>query len=389
MMSQILFVDDSPHVLDSLRRMLREKCDVWSITFRDDPCQAWDLLQSVPFDAVVLDVKMPKLTGLELLQLIKAADLTRDIPVVMLTGLGDRDLKRQALQAGAADLLNKPIETEDLIARIESILRLKAYEDQLRRQNARLEQEVRERTAELARSRLDVVWRLGKVAEHRDNETGNHVIRVGCMARAVAEHLGMDRAFTETLFVASPLHDIGKVGIPDAILLKRGPLSAGERQVMTRHCWIGERMLKEHALSEQIFNRIAGGVEVEGERARRRRNPLIEMAATIALTHHERWDGSGYPQGLAGESIPLESRITAIVDVFDALMSRRPYKPPYSEDFALAVIADGAGAHFDREVHRGFLQAFPDLQAIREKLCDHSNLLHVEDPCDAPHPVCR
>ncbi len=276
MKSRILFVDDSRQVLDGVQRMLREKAGDWSITCCDDPCEAWDLVQAAPFDAVVLDVKMPRISGLELLRRMKAEVSIRDVPVVMLTGLGDRDLKRKALQLGATDLLNKPAEAEDLIARIESVLRIKFYEDQLKEHNLRLEREVRERTADLFRSRLDVVWRLGKVAEHRDNETGNHVIRVGCMARAVAERLGMDRQFTETLFVASPLHDIGKVGIPDAILLKNGPLSPGERHVMMQHCWIGERILKENAQTEIIFDRIAGNPERTGAK---RKNPLLEMAA--------------------------------------------------------------------------------------------------------------
>lgn len=385
MKSRILFVDDSRQVLDSLQRMLREKAGVWSTTCCDDPCRAWDLLQTVPFDAVVLDVKMPRLSGLELLQRMKAADRICDVPAVMLTGLGDRDLKRKALQLGAADLLSKPTEAEDLIARIESVLRIKFYEDQLKEHNVRLEQEVRERTAELFRSRLDVVWRLGKAAEHRDNETGNHVIRVGCMARAVAERLGMDRRFTETLFVASPLHDIGKVGIPDAILLKNGPLSPGERHVMMQHCWIGERILKEDAHTERIFDEIVGDSESSG--AGRHTNPLIEMAARIALTHHERWDGTGYPQGLAGDAIPIESRITAITDVFDALTSRRPYKPPFPEETALSMIADEAGTHFDAHVHRAFEQSLPELRIIRRQLCDHFNAPQ-EDFHDAPHSVC-
>lgn len=383
MKSRILFVDDSRQVLDGMQRMLREKAGDWSITCCDDPCEAWDLVQAAPFDAVVLDIKMPRISGLELLRRMKAEASIRDVPVVMLTGLGDRDLKRKALHLGAADLLNKPAEAEDLLARIENVLRIKFYEDRLKEHNLRLEREVRERTAELFRSRLDVVWRLGKAAEHRDNETGNHVIRVGCMARAVAERLGMDRQFTETLFVASPLHDIGKVGIPDAILLKNGPLSPGERHVMMQHCWIGERILKENAQTEIIFDRIAGDPERTGAK---RKNPLLEMAARIALTHHERWDGAGYPQGLAGDAIPVESRITAIVDVFDALTSRRPYKPPSSDETAVSMIADEAGTHFDEGVHRAFEQSLPELRAIRKQLCDCFNDPQ-EDLRDAPHLV--
>lgn len=368
-MSRILFVDDSPQILEAIRRMLRRERDLWEIVYCDNSPMAWEILLTGDFDVAVLDVRMPHLSGLELLQYIKATDGIRDIPVVMLTGLGDCGLKRQALQLGAADLLNKPVEREDLIARIESALRLKDYEDRLRRENVCLEATVQERTAELFRSRLDVVWRLGKAAEYRDNDTGNHVIRVGYMARAVAEHLGMDREFAETLFVASPLHDIGKVGIPDTVLLKRGPLSPAERHVMMRHCWIGERILKEEVEIEHVFSR--SPVCSPGRRMLATRNPLIDTAAQIALTHHEKWDGTGYPQGLIGEAIPMESRITAIVDVFDALTSWRPYKPPFSEERALSLIADEAGNHFDRQVHRAFEQSLPELRTIRTRLCDH------------------
>lgn len=383
----ILFVDDSPQILDSLRRMLRRQESAWSMAFVQDSAEAWQRLQSEPFDAVVSDVKMPGITGLQLLERVKSCRAIKDVAVVMITGLGDRNLKRRSLELGAADLLNKPLEAEDLIARLRNVLRLKEYEDQLRNQNAELERKVRIRTAELYRSRLDVVWRLGKAAEHRDNETGNHVIRVGCMCRAVAERLGMDHRFVETIFVASPLHDIGKVGIPDAILLKNGPLSQGERQAMTHHCWIGERILREPALSERLFDRVIG-VQMESETARQC-NPLIEMAATIALTHHEKWDGSGYPQALVGDAIPIESRITAIADVFDALTSQRPYKPAFSEDRALAILRQSAGEHFDPAVHSAFQQALPELRSIREELCDGANQLHDEEPHDAPDPVCR
>lgn len=385
MNSRILFVDDSRQVLESMRRILRPMSGTWSVFLADDPVEALELLEGGSFDAVVSDIKMPRLNGLQLLERIKANDSTRDVPVVMLTGLGDRDLKRKALELGAADLLNKPVEPEDLIARIRSVLRLKAYEDELRTQNVRLEQRVRERTEELYQSRLNVIWRLAKAAEHRDNETGNHVIRVGCMCRALAKGLGMDSDFVETLFIASPLHDIGKIGIPDAILLKQGPLSDAQRHVMMRHCWIGERILKEDAQAAAVlaqFRTIPWSAD-----SVLHCNPLIEMAARIALTHHEKWDGSGYPQGLVGDSIPVESRITAIVDVFDAVLSRRPYKPPFSEDKAMSIIDANAGSHFDPEVHRAFRDVLPELRRIRSELSDSPLGPSWENICDASNLV--
>ncbi len=386
MKPRILFVDDSRQVLDSLARMLKGREGEWEMIWLDDPCFAWTTLQAEAFDAAVLDVRMPRLSGLELLQCMKTCDRTRDIPVVMLTGLEDRDLKRQALDLGATDLLNKPVQCEDLVARLENVLRIKAYQDQLRLQTIELEKRVRQRTAELHRSRLEAIWRLGKAAEHRDNETGNHVIRVGCMARVVAATLSLDRDLVETLFVASPLHDIGKIGIPDAILLKRSPLSEAEWHVMQQHCWIGERILHEEPRPKRVFERLVGMPVYDGGPSS---NPWIDMAARIALTHHERWDGSGYPQALAGEAIPMESRITAIVDVYDALLSRRPYKPAFPEEKALAIMANEAESHFDPEVYRAFLQALPELREISHHLPDY---FHVVDWMEAEHvsdPVCR
>ena len=387
MIHRLLFVDDSRKVLDALARMLRGKRDTWDMTFVDDPREAWQLVQSSAFDALTLDVNMPILSGLDLLERIKRNEGAKDIPVVMLTGLGDRELKRRALDLGAADLLSKPVEPEDLVARIQSVLRLKTYQDRLKHENAWLERKVQERTVELYRSRMEVVWRLGKAAEHRDTETGNHVIRVGYMSRAIATALGLEEEFVETLFVASPLHDIGKIGVPDAILLKQGPLSDAERQVMMRHCRIGERILKEDAYSDETLQQFSGAPAWRN--ASSGGNPMTEMAARIALCHHEKWDGSGYPEGLAGTAIPLEARITAIADVFDALTSQRPYKPALDEERALAIIDESVGSHFDPQVHEAFHQALPELRSIRNQLEDYSNDPQYEDGGHAPNLVRR
>jgi len=301
--------------------------------------------------------------------------------------LGDRHLKRQALDLGAADLLNKPVEAEDLIARLQNVLRLKEYEDLLKHENSWLERKIQERTVELYRSRQEVVWRLGKAAEHRDNDTGNHVIRVGCMCRVIAEALDLDSEFVETLFAAAPLHDIGKIGIPDAILMKQGPLSEAERQIMMRHCRIGERILTENAAALRLFD--GDGAVPEIRSAVSSRNPLIDMAARIALTHHEKWDGTGYPQSLSGDAIPIEARITAIADVFDALMSVRPYKVAFDERRSLAIVSDSVGTHFDPLVYEAFLKALPRVRRIREQLRDCPRYSPHEDHCDAPDPVCR
>jgi len=368
---QILFVDDADFVLDSMRRMLRSERDAWELTLVNSADKAWARLTDQDFDAVVSDVNMPGTSGLKLLERMQQTTRTKDVPVVMLTGLSDRELKRQALDLGATDLLTKPVEPEELLARLRSVLQLKSYQDDLKAYGDLLEQRIEERTEELFHSRLDIIWRLGKAAEQRDEQTGNHVIRVGCTSRAVAEALGMDRRFVETVFLAAPLHDIGKIGIPDRILRKRGPLGPAQQAVMRQHCAIGARILREDS------NVRAAYLEWQGTSSRSELegfdNPFLGIAASIALTHHEKWDGTGYPQGLAGEEIPLESRIVAICDVFDAMTSERPCKQPYPEDDTLEVIRNAVGRHFDPNVHTAFMEAMPEIRSIRQRFADDEN----------------
>ena len=373
MKRRILFVDDEPNVLDGLRRMLRAEQDRWDMSFVDGADAALDVIHAVGCDAVVSDVDMPGKDGFALLAEMRADERTRDVPVVILTGRNDGDIKRRALNLGAADLLNKPVDSQDLIARLRSVIRLKAYQDKIKGQNAVLERKVRERTAELADSRLDIIWRLGKAAEYRDEETGDHVVRVGCYCRVIAETLGADDDFVETLFLTSPLHDIGKIGIPDAILLKRGPLNEHEWNVMRRHCAIGAEILREDSKVMNAFLAWRGGRT--NDRNGNGPDPILKMASSIALTHHEWWDGTGYPAGRAGEEIPLESRIVALADAYDALCSTRPYKPALSEAEALSIIHDEVSRHFDPTVHGAFEDSTKELRAIRTELHDEASCL--------------
>ena len=222
MKRRILFVDDEPNVLDGLRRMLRAERDRWDMSFVDGAHAALDEMRTVSFDAVVSDVNMPGIDGSALLTEIRSNDRTRDIPVIILTGRNESGIKQRAPDLGATDLLNKPVDPQDLIARLRSAILLKEYQDELKAQNVILEMKVEQRTAELANSRLDIIWRLGKVAEYRDEETGNHVVRVGCYSRVIAETLGADREFVGMLFVTSPLHDLGKIDVDTHILTKPG-----------------------------------------------------------------------------------------------------------------------------------------------------------------------
>jgi putative two-component system response regulator len=385
---RILLVDDEVRVLESLRRMLHSQRQIWETTCVDQADDAWEHLMDHDVDTVVMDIKMPGTSGLELLARMQQTERTKDVPVVMLTGLADHDLKRRALELGAADLLNKPVDPADLLARLRSVLRLKVCQDELKAYNALLEQKVEERTLELAHSRLDIIWQLGKVAEQRDEYTGNHVVRVGFYSRQIAEGLRMSHAFQETIFLAAPLHDIGKIAVPDRILLKPGPLNDAEIATMRHHCYAGAKILKEESLIRKAFFhwRAVDSQSLFPEF----KNPILEVAASIALTHHERWDGNGYPEGLSGESIPLESRIVAIADVYDSLTSTRPYRIAYPEERALQIIQEGAASHFDPQVHAAFFSALPELRLTRQRFVDEKlSARQEEEAWDEESVVCR
>lgn len=377
MKKRILFVDDEPDLLEALRRMLRKQQAVWDMRFALSADEALEAIDKTPFDAVISDIKMPGKDGFDLLKTLRESAKTRDIPVVILTGQSEPGLKRRALDLGATDLLNKPANLEDLLARIHSVLRLKSYQDRLKAQSEILEQKVRERTLELEKSRRDIIWRLAKAGEHRDDLTGRHVARVGCYCRVMSEELGMGRDFVEMIFLTSPLHDIGKIGVPDEILLKKGKLSADERAVMERHCAMGAEILIEQPKGITPFLDWQG-VDSPAEQPRSD-NPLLKMASIIAMNHHERWDGAGYPNGLAGQSIPIEARIAALADVYDALSFARPYKSAYGEDETLTIIRREAGRHFDPEVFEAFQRVLGELRTIRAELSDETCAANGKD----------
>lgn len=362
----IVFVDDESLVLDSLRRTLHARRPDWTVLTFTSPVKALDLLLSVGADTIVTDLGMPVMDGLTLLGRLKESDVTKDIPVIILTGQNDRGLRCKALEMGAADLLTKPTEADELVARVASALRFKQCHDQLKEHNAALEVRVQQRSRELSQVRLEVIWRLAKAAEFHDEETGNHVIRVASYSRAIGEQLGLDQEFLEKLFVTAPLHDIGKIGISDSILLKPGPLTPDEKEVMKQHCVIGARILRDECKATQALR---GSQRKRPETAT---DPLLEMASAIALTHHEKWNGTGYPQGLAGDAIPIAARIVAIADVYDALTSNRPYKTAYSQEKSLEILAEGKGSHFDPEVFEAFHSTLPKILEIKQNLSERS-----------------
>lgn len=360
-------MDDEPNFLNGIRLMLRGFRGEWDLQFAGSGDEALALSLLHDFDVIVSDVTMPGMTGLDLLRELRALPRTANTPVIMLTGNAEADLKRRALNLGATDLLNKPVTPEDLQARIRSVLRLKAYQDELEESNATLERKVRERTAQLELSHRDILWRLAKAGEFRDEETGDHVMRVASCSGILAETLGLDSAAVESIFLTSVLHDIGKIGIPDAILLKDGSLSDQERRVMHSHCAIGASILREAPKGLRAFLEWrpgASAAEVIEDDA------LRAMAAEIALTHHEKWDGSGYPGRLKGDAIPIAGQIVAVADVYDALRSERPYKKPFSKDETLSIMRLVCGVHFAPDVFDAFEAAEPEFDRVRQR---HAN----------------
>jgi putative two-component system response regulator len=363
---RVLFVDDEQRVLDGLRRILRGQRDHWEMSFADGVDAALETLGQAPHDAIVSDINMPGKNGFDLLKAVRADEQLSDIPVVILTGNGEHQLKRRALDCGAADLLSKPIDRDDLVARLRSVLRLKAYTDQIKGYSATLEDRVRERTAELELARAELVWRLGKAGEFRDSDTGNHVVRVGYYAQCLAQELGLEDRLVREIFLAAPLHDVGKIGIPDAILLKPAKLTAEEFEIMKTHATIGGQILRAQSSASE-HTRLLGTLS---DCAVPAGNPFARVGAEIAEGHHERWDGAGYPHGLTGAEIPIAARITSVADVYDALCSVRPYKPAMPEEQVMQIMRSGSGAQFDPEVFAAFEATLADFKEIRLEFAD-------------------
>jgi putative two-component system response regulator len=345
---QILVVDDEPRNTKLLEAILsREGYRVECAGNGQDALRA--VVELRP-DLVLLDVMMPDTDGFQVAAQIKSNSDTRNIPIIMVTSLDDRASKLRALDSGAEEFLTKPVDRAELIVRTRNLLRLKELAD-LHANYARvLEERVVERSLRLTNSYRDTIAALNRAASYRDEETGAHVQRISHYCVELAQALGMDSAFCECIYYASPMHDIGKIAIPDRVLLKPGPLTPDEWEIMKTHATLGFKMLD--------------GVD----------SPYIEMGRDIALRHHERWDGRGYPDGLSGEAIPLSARVMAIADVYDALRSRRPYKEAYGHDDAVRIIMHGDGRsspkHIDPRVLSAFVSARAAMRDIYQEMID-------------------
>jgi putative two-component system response regulator len=356
--SRIMIVDDEPINVKLARKYLTME-GYRNFVVTTESRDAVRLLTNEAPDALLLDIMMPHMSGLEILAALRGDNRWLQLPIIILTAADDQTIKRQALNLGASDFLSKPIDPTDLVPRVRNALVVKRHYDHLQKYSEQLEAEVRRRTAELARSRQEVIHCLARAAEFRDDDTGHHVLRVGRYARLIAEELGWEADRVEMLEQAAQLHDIGKIGIPDSILLKPGKLAPDELEIMRKHSAFGKQITQ--GLPPHDLDRLARHTELGSRILASSDSPILVWAATISHSHHEKWDGSGYPLGLAGEDIPIVGRITAVADVFDALSTKRPYKPPFPLERCFAMIEESRGSHFDPNVVDAFFRCRHDI----------------------------
>jgi putative two-component system response regulator len=354
----ILVVDDAPDNLELMAGLLHDRYRV-KVAINGE--KALQVARSEdPPDLILLDIMMPGLSGYDVCAALKQDPATRHIPVIFLTAMSATQDETRGLELGAVDFITKPVNPPIVLARVATQLQLKAASDFLRDQNAFLEAEVQRRGRELAAIQDVTIHAMASLAETRDSDTGNHIRRTQFYLRALARQLQhhprfsafLDERTIDLLFKSAPLHDIGKVGIPDRILLKPGPLTPEEFELMKQHTTLGREAII--SAERQL------GLEVE----------FLKYAKEIAYSHQEKWDGSGYPEGLKGEAIPVSARLMALADVYDALISRRVYKEPMGHEHAVAIIQQDSGSHFDPEIVEAFLAIEAEFRAIAARFAD-------------------
>ena len=371
----ILVVDDMPDNLTLIAGLLR---GLYRVVAANNGEKAIAIASGEhPPDLILLDIMMPGLSGYDVCQRLKAQPATRDIPIIFLTAMTGTQDETKGLEMGAVDFITKPVNPPVVLARVATQLQVKAAADFLKDQNAYLEAEVKRRGQALAAIQDVTILAMASLAETRDNDTGNHIRRTQHYVRLLARHLQSHPRFRDflndetidLLFKSAPLHDIGKVGIPDRILLKPGRLTPEEFEIMKTHCQLGRDAI-QHA-EDQL------GIQVD----------FLHYAKEIAYSHQEKWDGSGYPQGLAGDAIPISARLMAVADVYDALISRRVYKEGMSHAQAIAIICQGRGQHFDPDMVDAFVTLSDQFQAIAQRYTDSDAELARKVQQQPPAPI--
>lgn len=351
---RILCVDDEQLNMHLYRAIL-EKAG-YAVLSAYSGTEALSILQKNEVDLIILDLLMPGMDGLTVLGKIRKTPHKAEIPVIIATAIADRTTKLEALEQGANDFLAKPLDRLELILRVRNLIKSKEHQNLITTFNQRLQSEVNNKTLELREAYIDTVQRLVIAAEYKDEDTSVHISRIACYARHIAEEIGLDKTQCKLIYYAAPMHDVGKIGIPDAILGKQGPLTKEEFEVMKQHPDIGARILSGSS------------------------SPILKTAEVIAHCHHERFDGSGYPRGLSGEDIPIAGRIVSLVDVYDALRMRRPYKEPFSHERTMEIITKGDGRtmpqHFDPDILAAFVRIEKAFNHIFSGFC-------VPELCDA------
>lgn len=374
--AKIMIIDDEELVIRVVKRFLAADGYSNFVTL-SNPRDAFSIIQQEQPDVVLLDIMMPHVTGLDLLKMRQYSPEFHHIPFIILSATSESQVKRDALRLGATDFLAKPVDSSDLTVRVRNSLVVKRHHDTLANYAIELERQVKLRTQQIERSREQIIHCLARAAEYRDNETGAHVIRVGKYSGVIAQELGFSDEYCHQIELAAQLHDVGKIGIPDSVLLNPGRLNNEEFDVMKAHCTLGVEIMEPLAETEgEVVRRHAevGGFIMDGVDS-----PMLELAALIARTHHEKWDGTGYPVGMKGEMIPIEGRITCVADVYDALCSERPYKEAFAVDKCLEIMLSERGTRFDPIVLDAFFRRLGDVEQIRKTYNDDHQRKQMED----------
>lgn len=342
---QIAIIEDTPVNLVLMQSLVKRIGEHESMCFSEPVLGLAWCIENEP-DLIIVDYMMPEMDGIEFIRQCRRVGALADQPIVMVTAASEKEVRYAALEAGATDFLTKPVDKHEFIPRIRNLLRLRAGMVALSRRAEELDLEVKQATSDVLEREHEMVTRLARAAEFRDPETGSHINRMARYSVLIGRELGLPEADQALLLLAAPMHDVGKLGTPDTILLKPGKLTTEELVVMREHAHIGYEILKGSS------------------------SPVLRMAAEIAASHHEKYDGTGYPDGIAGEAIPLVGRIVAVADVFDALTTTRPYKPAWAIEQARDYLIAGRGKHFDPRCVDAFLGAWSEVLAIRARYRD-------------------